>query len=84
MEIITKTDLEKFKVEMLNEIKTLFSQTNQQNPYVKSKEAQEILGCSSTKLELLRYTSKLPFKKIGGTVYYKRIDLNNLFENANE
>jgi hypothetical protein len=80
MEIATKTDLENLKAELVKEIAGLINHLSTPNPYVKSKEAQKIIGCSSTKLEALRYNGKLPYKKIGGTVYFKRTDLMNLFE----
>jgi hypothetical protein len=51
----------------------------QKNPYMKSKEVMEFLGCSSGKLQTLRKNGTLEAIKIGGTYYYSREQVEGLF-----
>lgn len=53
---------------------------NQKNPYMKSKEVMELLGCSSGKLQTLRKNGTIEAIKIGGTYYYTREKIEGLFK----
>lgn len=76
-EIITKSDLIEFKQDLLQDIKSLLSTTGkpQQKEWLKSSEVKEMLGIKATSLQTLRVTRKLPFTKLGGTLYYAYADV---------
>jgi len=84
VEILTKDDLESFRILLLKEIKIfLQSQLKVQGESpegYKTSDVRKILGCSVNKLVSLRINRKLRTKKIGGTVYYNKEDIRNLLE----
>lgn len=82
IEIITKTDLSKFKEEIVNEIKTLLDNKNQEHIWLKTSEARKLLGCSEGTLINLRNSGALPYSKVKGTIYVKKSDLYRLFESG--
>jgi len=82
VEIVTKEDLQHFRITLLNDLKeaivqNIKSKTDIQEGY-KTKQVRRILGCSNGKLQSLRITGKLRAKKVGGTVYYNRDDVQKL------
>jgi hypothetical protein len=83
LEIITKADLNDIKrqivAEVVEELKKLTSGFTEPE-YVKGKDVKRMLGCSDSKLESLRRSGQLPVYKLQGTIYYKREDINKLFE----
>ena len=44
----------------------------------KTNHVRKILGCSANKLQALRVSGKLPFNKVGETIYYKAEDVQKL------
>jgi hypothetical protein len=79
MDIVTRQDLESFKVEILEEIRLLLANGSQgTKPFLKSGEVMKILGCSESKLASLRVSGKVPCKKLQGTYYFKLEDIQNL------
>ncbi len=79
---ITTDDLREFKIELIQEIKNLFSNSNiLKNPdskrFLKSSEVQEILNLSPTSLQNLRNARLLPYSKVNGTFFY---DWNDIIE----
>jgi hypothetical protein len=81
-ELLTRADLDQFKSELIEEIKTLLSQSNQliSRPWLRSSEVRKMLGVSSGTLQNLRINGSLPFSKIGGIVYYRMNDIVKLLE----
>lgn len=84
MEIVTREDLEMFRVQLLSDIKNII---REQQPLAaekpegyKTSDVRKILGCCVNKLVSLRVTSKLRTKKIGGTLYYNKEDVKRLIE----
>lgn len=79
-QIITTDDLREFKIELLDEIRTLISE--QKNPalkkWMKSVEVRKLLNISSGTLQTLRINGTLPYTKIGGTNYYNVSDIDTL------
>ncbi len=69
VEIVTKEDLQHFRITLLNDLKeaivqNIKSKTDIQEGY-KTKQVRKILGCSNGKLRSLRITGKLRSKKSG-------------------
>lgn len=79
-QIITTDDLREFKVELLDEIRTLMSEqkTTVTKKWMKSVEVRKLLNISPGTLQTLRINGTLPFTKIGGTNYYNASDIDVL------
>jgi hypothetical protein len=63
----------------LEEIKTKMN-TKPENDYVTEKEARAIFQRQSTWFWQMRKEGKLPFSKVGKTIYYSKIDIKTLFD----
>lgn len=82
-DLITKDDLEKFKVELFAELKRPSYKLNkkeEQKEWLKSYEVRAILNISAGTLATLRRNGTLHFSKIGGLLYYKHDDIVKLLE----
>jgi hypothetical protein len=78
---ITRKDLQLFKEELLGEIRNLLGKkavSTQLPEWLKSADVRKILKISPGTLQNLRITGALPFKKIGGTMYYRREDISKM------
>ncbi len=79
-QILTTDDLREFKIELLDEIRSIFNE--QQNAttkkWLKSAEVRRMLNISSGTLQTLRINGTLPYTKIGGTVFYSMVDIENV------
>ena len=84
VEVITKEDLQAFRMQLLEDMKSLLKQgreTSLENiEGYKTANVRKILGCSVNKLVSLRVARKIRTKKIGGTVYYNKEDVKRLVE----
>ena len=83
LELITKEDLEAFRmsllkdlVQLVDEKRTAHSQETLEG--LKTKNVTRILGCSVNTLKSLCTTGKLRVKKIGGSNYYNKRDVQIL------
>ena len=78
--IITTDDLREFKMDLLDEIKKLLAKqaAGRLRKYLKSAEVMEILQVSPSTLQTLRINGTLPYTKMGGTIYYDSIDIQNV------
>jgi hypothetical protein len=81
---VTVEDLKHFKSDLLKEIKNLLAKTNAVNPpqrkWLKSHEVRRILTISPGTLLNLRMNGLLPFTRIGGVIYYKYDDIQQMLE----
>lgn len=70
--IITTDDLRDFKMELLDDIKTLLSKqaSGTIKKYLKSSEVLEMLQISPGTLQNLRLNGTLPYSKVGGIIFY--------------
>lgn len=81
IEVITKEDLQDFKKELLEDIKSLFhSKTSGQKQWLRSAEVRELLNISSGTLQNLRINGTLRYSKVGGTIYYDFQDIEKLMQ----
>lgn len=79
-ELITKSDLEQFKKEILNDISGLIKNNHIQKPWLNNADLQEILGISYSTLQNLRVNGALPYTKLGGTIYYAWDDIERVMQ----
>lgn len=80
-EVLTKQDLESFKTELLNELRTLISMDKlSDDVWLRSSQIRKMLHISPNTLQRLRVTGNLTFTKVGGIFYYKAGDVRRMFE----
>lgn len=78
--VLTTEDLQEFKKELLQELKTIFSGANSGTvkKWLKSTEVRKLLGISPGTLQNLRINGTLPYSKIGGVIYYDHEEIQNI------
>jgi len=72
VEIITKEDLQTFKMELLEDIKKILDASGKLEckKWLRSPEVRKLLGISSGTLQNLRINGTLSYSKIGSIIYY--------------
>lgn len=84
VDLITRDDLEKFKKELLEEIKRYQQyprkKGEQTHVWLKSYEVRKLLNISAGTLQNLRLNGTLPYNKIGGLMYYRYDDIQKLMD----
>jgi hypothetical protein len=85
IEIVTKEDLQVFRIQLIEDFKLLLQQQNSKlfNEPIegyKTSDVRKILGCSVNKLVSLRISKAIRTKKIGGTIYYNKEDVKRLLQ----
>lgn len=84
-EIITKEDLRQFGLLLLDKIQIIFKERNSQQKesleiqWLKSKAVRKLLDISAGSVQNLRTSQKVRFKKVLGSYYYNKEDLQKLF-----
>lgn len=84
-EIITKEDLRQFGLLLLDNMRTIVQESNNrgskelQPEWLKSKAVRKLLDISAGSVQNLRTTGKIRFKKVLGSYYYNKADLQKLF-----
>lgn len=81
-QLITLADLEKFKEQMLSEMRRLLAGGGDlpSKQWLKSREVRKLLDVSPGKLHVMRVNRQLSFMRIGGVIYYDRADIDKMFE----
>ena len=82
-EIITKEDLQKFRLQLLEDLTRIMSgaaQPQLNKEWLRSSEVRKMLGVSHGTLQNLRIKNILPHRKVGGLMYYKYKDILKLLE----
>ncbi|WKL43097.1 helix-turn-helix domain-containing protein [Flavobacterium sp. ZE23DGlu08] len=81
IEVITREDLNEFRILLLSDLSTMFnSKPQQQKQWLKSNEVRKLLNISSGTLQNLRVNGTLTYTKIGGILYYSSNDLEKVIE----
>ena len=80
MDLITRSDLEKFRLQLLADIKDLLADRPNTNskPWLKGAEVRKLLGISDGSLQNLRISGQLKSSKIGGIHFYKFDDIKRM------
>jgi hypothetical protein len=80
-ELLTREDLQQFRMQLLSELKEVLQQSKQSTKqWLKSSEVRKMLGISHGTLQNLRITRSLPYTKLGGIMFYKYEDIENLLD----
>ena len=84
VEIVTREDLEQFRVRFLSDLKEVISESKTIEPksWLKGNEVCRFLKIGASKLQGLRITGKLRSSKIGGIHYYKFEDIEKMIQDA--
>jgi hypothetical protein len=83
MTIITKEDLEEFRLQLLNGIRQILKPAEAKiiKPWLKNAEVMKLLDISANTLQRLRVSGKLSSSKVGGVHYYRYEDIEKLLNN---
>lgn len=81
-QLITVGDLEKFKTDLIQEIKNIVSKstTGPAKEWLKSTEVKKLLGISTGTLQNLRMNGSLSFSKVGGIIFYNYDEIMKLLK----
>lgn len=81
IELITKHDLQQFRMELLNDLKAILKPSADANKeWLKSSEVRKLLKISSATLVTLRVNGTLRYTKLGGMLYYRYSDIVKVLE----
>jgi hypothetical protein len=82
VEIITREDLQNFRLQLLNDNRQVIApkQPPAIQPWLTASDIRRLLGISYGKLQALRVAGKLRSSKIGGVHYYKHEDIQQLLQ----
>ncbi|MGJ1323949.1 hypothetical protein D3C87_1514810 [compost metagenome] len=87
MEIVSKQDLEQFRIRMLSDIQQMLVGSlvppTEEFDWLRSKAIRKMMDISPATLQNLRITGKIRHKKVMGSYYYNRSDLQKLFQDEN-
>lgn len=79
IEIITKDDLEAFRITLLNDIKALMANDRTEvKEWLRCADVRKLLKVSTGTVQNLRITGKLKSQKIGGIHFYNLADIQNM------
>jgi hypothetical protein len=82
IEILTKADLHEFRKSLLEDIREILKDKNEQSKkWLKSTEVRKLLNISPGTLQNLRINGTLSYTKIGGIIYYANQDIDKVLEN---
>ncbi len=82
MELVTKEDLQLFRMQLLDDLKKIVlsaAQPEEKPEWLKSGEVRKMLKVSPGTLQNLRINGKLKPVKIEGTWYYNAHEIKELF-----
>jgi hypothetical protein len=80
LEVITKEDLQQFRLQLLNDLRKFLEPTEAKlvKPWLKNSEVRKLLNISSNTVQRLRIAGKLRSSKVGGIHYYRYEDIEKL------
>jgi hypothetical protein len=80
--ILTSEDLIEFKMELIEDIKTVFQEHSgtKLKKWLKTNEVKDLLGVSNGTLQNLRINGTLSYTKIGGILYYDYEEIHKTLE----
>jgi hypothetical protein len=84
VEIVTKEDLQAFRLQLLSDIRQLIavSAAKPQKQWLKNYDVRKLLNVSSNTIQRLRISGKLKSSKIGGVHYYRLEDIEKLLDSG--
>lgn len=81
VEILTKEDLVRFKIELISELKEMINEKNtQRKKWLRSKEVEKLLNISPGTLQNYRINGNIKWTKFGNTYFYSLDAINQSFD----
>lgn len=82
IDIVTMEELQQFKTEFIREMRSLIidNKPTQTTEWLRSIEVRKMLNISPGTLQNLRVSGTLPFKKIGGSMYYNKLEIEKMMK----
>jgi len=79
--ILTREDLDRFKQDVINEIKSLIENRKvESKKWIKNNDVKKMLNISHSTLQSLRANGTLSYTKVGGTIYYDAEEIDRILE----
>lgn len=80
VELLTKSDLENFKKELLADLADLLAKKGAagNKKWLRTAEVRKLLGVSPGTLQNLRINGTLPYSKVDSLFYYKLEDIEKM------
>lgn len=79
IEIVTKEDLQAFRLQLLNDLKAFFETSHPpEKPWLKNADVRKLLNVSANTVQRLRISGKLKSSKLGGVHYYRYEDIEEV------
>jgi hypothetical protein len=79
VEVITKDDLQAFRVQLISDLKQIFTPPQRMEAeWLRSSDVRKLLRISPGTLQGLRINGKLKSSKVGGVHFYRYSDLEKL------
>lgn len=88
-DLVTKQDLEKFAISLMKNIEEILERNSKDNKpndleWLRSKAIRSLMNISAGTLQNLRITGKVRYRKVMGSYYYNRKDVDLLFNGTND
>lgn len=77
-EIVTLEKFNDFENRIFKELEELKQTSTTDNRWLKSSDVKDLLGISHGKLQDLRDRGLIPFTKLGGVIFYDRIEIEKM------
>lgn len=90
MEPITKDDLRQFRMMFMHDMEKMLDQKlkgntkNADQEWLRSRAVRRIMDISPATLQNIRIRGQIRYKKIMGSYYYSKTDLQKLFVDTNK
>lgn len=83
-QLVTVEDLLDFREALLNDLRKLIAANSigEAKKWLKAAEVQVLLRISAGKLQHLRDSGVIPFKKLGGVTYYDPEEIDEVMKNS--
>ncbi|MEP6713479.1 MAG: helix-turn-helix domain-containing protein [Ferruginibacter sp.] len=86
IEVVTKEDLQAFRLQLLNDLRVLYFPSVQieTKEWLRSREIRKMLRISPGTLQNMRINGKITPAKIGGIFFYRKDDIDKLLDANDE
>lgn len=81
--IVTLDDLIAFKSELIEEIKSIINAQsigNSNEIWIKTPQLKKMLKISHGTLQHLRVNGTIPYRKVGGIIFYNKDEINKIID----
>ncbi len=82
VKLISQEQIDSFKNEIIREISKLLkgNTSAEMKTWLRTRDVCELLNLSTSSLQNLRNAGKIPYKKLNGTLLYRREDIEAMLD----